>query len=86
MRTTNLRKVGGSVMLAVPPAFLERLQLKPGNTVGLAIANDGTLVVHPNPQRKYTLTELLDASEYGQPLTDEEREWVDAPAVGKELL
>ena len=28
MHTTNLRKVGGSVMLAVPPAFLDQLQFK----------------------------------------------------------
>ena len=27
MHTTNLRKVGGSVMLAVPPALLDVLQL-----------------------------------------------------------
>ena len=26
MHTTNLRKVGGSVMLAVPPAMLDPLQ------------------------------------------------------------
>ena len=30
MHTTNLRKVGGSVMLAVPPALLKLLQLGPG--------------------------------------------------------
>jgi antitoxin ChpS len=30
MHTTNLRKVGGSVMLAVPPALLDVLQLQIG--------------------------------------------------------
>ena len=35
MHTTNLRKVGGSVMLAVPPAILDQLHLKAGATVGL---------------------------------------------------
>jgi len=30
MHTTSLRKVGGSVMLAVPPALLNILQLQPG--------------------------------------------------------
>jgi len=47
MHTTNLRKVGGSVMLIVPPAFLDQLQLQAGATVGVAVA-DGCLVVHPN--------------------------------------
>jgi antitoxin ChpS len=85
MHTTNLRKVGGSVMLAVPPAFLEQLNLQAGTTVGLAV-DHGCLIINPNPRPHYTLAELLAASDFSQPLTAEEREWVDAPAVGKELL
>jgi antitoxin ChpS len=85
MHTTNLRKVGGSVMLAVPPAFLDQLHLRVGATVGLAVDN-GCLVVNPSPRPRYTLAELLAASDYSQPHSDEEREWVDAPAVGGELL
>lgn len=85
MHTTNLRRVGGSVMLAVPPALLDVLHLKAGAQVGLAVEN-GRLVVEPQPRRRYTLTELLAASDYSQPLTPEEREWIDAPAVGRELL
>jgi antitoxin ChpS len=30
MHTTNLRKVGRSVMLAIPPALLDILHLQPG--------------------------------------------------------
>ena len=85
MHTTNLRKVGGSVMLAVPPAILDLLQLQAGATVGVAVT-DGRLVVDPRPQPRYTMTELLAASDYSQPQTAEEREWVDAPAVGRELI
>ena len=85
MHTTNLRKVGGSVMLAVPPAFLEQLHLKAGATVGLAVA-DGRLVVDPRPKPRYTLAELLAASDYSQQQPAEEREWIDAPAVGGELI
>ena len=32
MHTTNLRKVGGSVMLAVPPALLDLLRIGAGAT------------------------------------------------------
>jgi antitoxin ChpS len=85
MHTTNLRKVGGSVMLAVPPAILELLHLQVGTTVGVAV-EDGRLVVDPNPRPRYTMAELLAASDYSQPQPPEEREWVDAPAVGRELL
>ena len=85
MYTTNLRKVGGSIMLAVPPAVLDQLQLQAGATVGLAI-DHGCLVVDPSPRPRYTLAELLAASDYSQPQPAGEREWVDAPAVGGELL
>ena len=85
MYTTNLRKVGGSVMLVIPPAFLDQLHLQAGATVGVVIA-DGRLVVYPKPRPRYTLAELLAASDYSQPQPPEEREWVDAPAVGGELI
>ena len=84
MHTTNLRKVGGSIMLAVPPALLDVLQLSAGAKVGIAVDN-GRLVVEPQARPRYTMAELLAASDYSQPQPPEEREWVDAPAVGKEL-
>lgn len=85
MHTTTLRRVGGSVMLAVPPAFLDQLHLQAGATVGMIVA-DGHLVVDPKPRPRYTLAELLAISDYSQPQSAEDREWVDAPAVGGELL
>ena len=87
MHTTRLRKVGGSVMLAVPPAILDLLRLQAGAKVGMAVA-DGRLVVDPKPRPRYTLDELLAEAEAAgaYPLSAEEREWIDAPAVGKELI
>ena len=85
MHTTNLRKVGGSIMLAVPPALLDVLHLTAGTKVGLAVDN-GRLVVEPQARPRYTMAELLAASDYSQPEPPEEREWVDAPAVGGELI
>jgi len=85
MHTTNLRKVGGSVMLAVPPAILDMLDLRAGATVGV-IVDRGRLVIEPRPGPRYALAELLAASDYCQPRPPEEREWIDAPAVGGELI
>lgn len=85
MHTTNLRKVGGSVMLAVPPALLDVLHLAVGATVGLTV-DHGCLVVNPHPRPRYTLSELLaqcDASAEG---SAQDREWLDTPPVGSELL
>ena len=73
MHTTHLRKVGGSVMLALPPALLDLLQLKVGATVSVEVA-DGRLVVDPQPKPRYTLEELLAVSDFSQPLMQEDRE------------
>ncbi len=85
MHTTSLRKVGGSVMLAVPPAFLDQLHLHAGVTVGLVV-DHGCLVVNPNPRPHYTLEELLAQCDANAEISPEDREWLDAPVVGGELL
>ena len=87
MHTTSLRKVGGSIMLAVPPALLDVLHLAPGAKVGLTVDN-GRLVVEPKARPRYTMAELLAEAEAAgtYPLPAEQREWIDAPAVGKELI
>jgi antitoxin ChpS len=72
-------------MLAVPPVLLNLLQLKAGEIVGVDV-EDGRLVVEPRPKPRYTLEELLAASDYTQPQPPEEREWVDATAAGGEIL
>ncbi len=85
MHTTNLRKVGGSVMLAVPPALLDVLHLAAGATVGLAV-DHGCLVVNPNPRPRYTLDELLAQCDASAEISPEDREWVGAELVGSELI
>lgn len=84
MHTTNLRKVGGSVMLAVPPAILDVLHLEAGAIVGLAV-DDGRLIVQPQIKPKYTLDELLSQCDPQAEITEEDREWLDASPAGREL-
>ena len=84
MHTTNLRKVGGSVMLAVPPAILDMLHLEVGNTVGLAVDGD-RLVVQPQTKRRYTLDELLSQCDPHAEMTEEDRIWLNLAPVGREL-
>ena len=85
MRTTSLRKVGGSVMLAVPPALLDVLQLQPGARVGIAVER-GRLVVEPRRRPRYTLDELLDQCDPKARRSKQEREWLDSKPVGGELI
>ena len=85
MHKACLRKVGGSVMLAVPPAILELLELEIGSTVGVSVKN-GQMLIAPQPKPKYSLSELLAASDYSEPQPASEREWLVAPAVGRESI
>ena len=85
MYTTHLRKVGGSIMLAVPPAILELLSLKPGAPVAIAVEG-GQLVVRPCSRPRYTLDELLAQCEPSAPRTAEDQEWLDLPPLGEEIL
>ena len=85
MYTTNLRKVGGSVMLAVPPALLDILRLRPGAQVGIAIES-GRLVVEPRQRPNYTLDELLAQCNPKAPRTKEDREWLGNGPAGAEIL
>lgn len=85
MITTSLRKVGGSIMLAVPPALLDLLNLRAGSAVSLAV--DGhRLVVEPGSAKRYTLQELLAQGDPNADPSEEERAWMDDPARGRELL
>ncbi len=84
MHTTCLRKVGGSVMMAVPPAILEILHLQAGAKVGVT-ADDGRLIVEPHRHR-YTLKELLEQCDPKAKTSAEDRQWLDDKPVGGELL
>jgi antitoxin ChpS len=85
MHTTNLRKVGGSVMLAVPPALLDVLRLRAGAKVGVTVQS-GRLVVEPRPRPRYTLDELLAQCDPKARRSKEDREWTRGKRAGAELI
>ncbi len=85
MHTTNLRKVGGSVMLAIPPALLDLLHLRPGVKVGIAVES-GRLVVEPHQRPRYTLDELLAQCDPKAARGKEDREWLRGRPAGGELI
>jgi antitoxin ChpS len=85
MHTTNLRKVGGSIMLAVPPALLEILHLQPGAKVGITVAS-GRLVVELQKRPRYTLNQLLSQCNSKTRRSKKDSEWLDSKPVGRELI
>ncbi len=85
MRATNLRKVGGSVMMAVPTAMLDQLDLQAGSTVALSI-EQGKLVVTPSAKPRYTLEQLLAQCDAAAPAVEADQDWLSDRPVGNELL
>lgn len=85
MHTTNLRKVGGSVMLAVPPALLDIMGLQPGAKVGITVES-GRLVVSAQKRPRYVLDELLAQCKPKAARRKADREWLRGKPVGGELL
>jgi antitoxin ChpS len=85
MHTTTLRKVGGSVMLAVPPAVLDILDLHAGAIVGVVV-DGGRLIIEPQRPLRYSLDELLAQCEPAADAAGEEREWLAGSPVGDELI
>lgn len=85
MQKAHLRQVGGSVILAIPPAFLNQLGVSPGSEVGLTIEDD-RLIIHP--QRKaprYTLEDLLAQCDPLAERSEEDQAWLESGAAGSEL-
>ena len=85
MHTTKLRKVGGSVMLAVPPTLLEILRVQSGDKVDISVES-GRLVAAPQRRRRYSLDELLAQCNPKAARTRKEREWLSDKPVGDELI
>ena len=85
MHTTNLRNVGGSIMLAVPPALLDVLELRDGARVDIGIEK-GRLIVAPRTRPTYTLDELLAQCDETAPADRDDSAWLDGGPVGNELL
>ena len=82
---TNLRKVGGSVMMALSPAFLEELGIAAGSIVDVALL-EGHLVVKPMPKPKYTLADLLAQCDPKAKISKEDKQWLELTPVGNEIL
>lgn len=85
MYKIKLRKIGGSITLTVPPAIIDRLHLRAGETINLVV--DGRRLTLKRRQRRprYTLDELLAQCGNSFERTAEEQEWLDMKPVGQEI-
>ena len=85
MHVAKLRQVGGSIMVAIPPALLEQLRMSANTSVSITI-EEGRLVVEAKTRPRYTVAALLAEcdAEASSPVGDEI--WASGPAAGEELI
>lgn len=87
MSIVNLRRVGGSLMIALPKQILDEFALDAGAQLSIEIDDDAIkLKSLPKDTPKYTLQELLDQCDFSVQAANEEHEWLNAVPVGSELV
>lgn len=80
----KVRKWGNSASVRIPASVMAAASLRIDQTVDVR-EDSGRIVIEPVRTPVYTLEELLADMDYSEPLSAEDREWLDAPAVGKEV-
>ena len=86
MHKAKIRAVGGSAMVAIPPAMLDTLNLAPNSNVELSIEGN-RLIVAPQPRKgRIGLAARLALCDFTKPASKDEREWIDALRVGRENI
>jgi len=80
----QVKKWGNSASVRIPASIMASARLEIDQTVDVREDN-GRIVIEPVRAPVYTLEELLAEMDYSEPLSAEDREWLDAPPVGKEV-
>lgn len=86
MPVAKLRKVGGSVMVAIPRAVLDEAKIAEGSQVELTVNREDGSIAMRAAQPRYTLAELLAEIDPNATDTDEDRAWINGRAVGSEII
>lgn len=81
-----LKKAGGSLVMTVPAAARNTLHLHEGQEMAVTVEGERLVLEPAVKRRKYTLDDLLAQCDFDTPYSDEERAWLDAPPVGREML
>ena len=80
---STLNGWGNSIGLRIPKSLALELGLESGSQVDVQV-QDGALVIRP-ARRRYTIEELVDGMT-PEDMREADREWMNAPPVGRELL
>jgi antitoxin component of MazEF toxin-antitoxin module len=82
----TVKKWGNSAAVRIPAAVLEAAHVGLDQVVDVR-EEAGRIIIEPVRIRpRYTLDELVAQCDSKKRLSREEREWIDAPPVGREAL
>lgn len=89
MSTATLRRLGGSTVVAIPPAMLDLLKCRAGDSVDFSFSDD-RIEIRATKKVKMSLKDRLTMYQQAKKLrTDEEKRdddlWLNSPSVGREL-
>ncbi|RNF36069.1 AbrB/MazE/SpoVT family DNA-binding domain-containing protein [Paracoccus methylarcula] len=84
-RYSHLFRLGDSVALAIPAAIMKQLALAEGEQVELTIDNE-RLIIALRHRPKHDLDALLKQLDSDIEWDNEDRAWIDAAPMGKEML
>ncbi|PIE42046.1 MAG: AbrB family transcriptional regulator [Gammaproteobacteria bacterium] len=82
---TSIKKWGNSSGVIIPASALKELGLAVGDALDVTVDGDALTLKRTRPV--FTLEELLEKSADGAfDLDEEDRQWLNSPGVGKELI
>ncbi len=84
MTDTKIQKWGNSMALRIPATMLRAWGIVEGQSVALSV-EDGALVAR-SAKKRYSLAALMAQCDLSQPVSAEDREWIEAAQVGLEEI
>ena len=85
MYSVTLRKLGGSVILTLPKAWLKQAGLDAGSDVALHIV-DNKLMVEAVSRTVYALEDLVEEYRIDQCSNEGDNSWLNDDTMGEEQL
>ncbi|MEB3310415.1 MAG: hypothetical protein VKJ02_09290 [Snowella sp.] len=83
MVITTVKDINGSPHIAIPADLLEQIQLPIGSPVSINIEGNQITIAKSSPH--YNLDKLFAGMPDDLLLSSEDREWLEAAPVGREL-
>jgi len=81
----SVRQSGGANIISIPKTIVQLLGLSVGSKLDLTV-EDNKIVLTPVTEEKLSLKALLNGSpKECFAVTDEDREWINAKPVGREV-